>query len=83
MSGGEDLFGGRQQFAALALAFLGQEGVATGDEPFTGVVGMGELGQVTLVEEAELEGPSSPAKAAICGAADRSTTRGRRSRATR
>ena len=35
-------------------SFFGQQGIATGDEPFVGVVGMGELGQVALVEEAEL-----------------------------
>ena len=54
--GGEGFFGGDQQLAALALAFFGQERIATSDQPFAGVVGMGELGQVALVEEAELEG---------------------------
>ena len=36
------------------LAFFGQQGIATGDQPFAGVVGVGELGQVALVEQAEL-----------------------------
>jgi hypothetical protein len=54
MGGGEGLFGGRQQLGALALALLGQEGITTGDQPFAGIVGVGELGQVTLVEEGEL-----------------------------
>ena len=41
----------------LRVALFGQQGIATGDEPFPGVVGVGELGQVALVEEAELQGP--------------------------
>jgi hypothetical protein len=36
-------------------AFGGQGGVAAGDEPFAGVVGVGDLGEVLLVEQAHLQ----------------------------
>ena len=39
----------------LRVRSSAKQRVATGDEPFVGVVGMGELGQVALVEEAELQ----------------------------
>jgi hypothetical protein len=41
---GELFLGGGQQVVAFAGAFLGQGGVAAGDEPFIGVVGVGDLG---------------------------------------
>src|SRR5208282_2631841 len=53
--GGEQFFGGGQQVLPLAGALSGQHRVAAGDQPLTGKVTRGDLGQVLLVEEAELE----------------------------
>ena len=52
---GEELLGGGQQGFALAGAFVGQRGVAAGDQPLAGKVRRGDLGEVLLVEEAELQ----------------------------
>ena len=40
---------------AFAGTFGGQGGVAAGDQPFAGVVGVGDLGQVLGVEQAHLQ----------------------------
>ena len=53
--GGEQLLGGGQQVLALAGPVGGQHRVAAGDQPLAGEVRAGDLGQVLLVEEAELE----------------------------
>ena len=50
-------FGGRQHAFALRRPQLGQGGVAAGDQPFPGVVGVGDLGQVLGVEQAHLQRP--------------------------
>ena len=47
--------GGVQQLVAFAGAFGGQGGVAAGDQPFAGVVGVADLGQVVGVEQAHLQ----------------------------
>jgi hypothetical protein len=52
---GEQLLGGRQEGLALAGALAGQGRVAAGDQPLAGEVLAGDLGEVLLVEEAELE----------------------------
>ena len=58
---GDDLVevgvGGGEQVGAFAGAFVGQRRVAAGDQPFAGVVGMGDLGEVGLVEQGQLERP--------------------------
>src|SRR3989304_6026529 len=60
--GGHDLgqlaFGRRQELPTLAGPLLGQEGVLTDDEPLAGVVRMGDLGQVLLIKERQLQGPA-------------------------
>jgi hypothetical protein len=43
------------QVFALAGALIGQQRVAPGDQRLAGVVRVDDLGQVLLVEEAELE----------------------------
>src|SRR5208283_2401402 len=48
-------FGGGQQGGAFAGAFDSQGGVAAGDQPFAGVVGVGDLGQILGVEQAHLQ----------------------------
>ncbi len=55
--GGEQLLDRLQQVLALAGAVGGRRGVAASDQPLAGVVIGGDLGQVLLVEEAELERP--------------------------
>ena len=70
---GDDLaevgVGGGQQGGALAGAFVGQRRVTAGHQPLAGVVGMGDLGEVGLVEQADSwSGPSSAASAATSGA---------------
>ena len=55
--GGEQLLGRGQQVLPLAGAVGGQHRVAAGDQPLAGVVTGGDLGQVLLIEEAELERP--------------------------
>jgi hypothetical protein len=53
--GGEQLLGGGQQVLAGAGPVTGQDRVAAGDQPLAGEVRRGDLGQVLLIEEAELE----------------------------
>jgi len=53
--GGEEVLGGGEQLAAFAGPFVGQERVAAGDEAFAGVVGVGDLGEVVLVEQGRLQ----------------------------
>ena len=53
----QELFGGGEQFAAFAGAFGGQEWVAAADEPLAGVVGVGDLGEVLIIEQAHLQRP--------------------------
>ena len=47
--------GGGQQVLALAGALGGQDRVAAGDQPLAGVVRAGDLGQVLLVEQRQLQ----------------------------
>jgi hypothetical protein len=54
-NGGQQLLGGGEQLAAGAGTVGGQDRVAAGDQPLAGVVRAGDLGEVLLVEEAELE----------------------------
>ena len=53
--GGEEFLGGGQQVLALAGAVGGQDRVAAGDQPLAGEVIGGDLREVLLIEEAELE----------------------------
>ena len=53
--GGEQLLGGGEQVLAGAGPVGGQDRVAAGDQPLAGEVRGGDLGEVLLVEEAELE----------------------------
>ena len=55
--GGQQGFGGRQQFGAFAGTLVGQGGVAAGDQPFPGVVGVADFGEVDGVEQAHLQRP--------------------------
>jgi hypothetical protein len=43
-----------EQLLALAGPLGGQDRVAAADEPFTRVIGVGDLGEVVLVEQAPL-----------------------------
>ena len=52
---GEQLVGRGQQVAAFAGTFGRERGVAAGDQPFPGVVGVADLGQVLGVEQAHLQ----------------------------
>ena len=52
---GEEFLGGGQQLVAGAGAVGGQDGVAAGDQPFAGEVIGGDLGQVLLVKQGQLE----------------------------
>ena len=54
---GQFLLGRLQEVLAFAGAFGGQRRVAAGDQPFAGVVGVGDLGEVLLVEQAHLQRP--------------------------
>ena len=70
---GDDLaevgVGGGEQGGAFAGAFVGQRRVAAGHQPLAGVVGMADLGEVGLVEQADSwSGPSAAASAATSGA---------------
>ncbi len=47
--------GGGQELVALAGPLGGQGRVAAGHEPLAGVVGVGDLGQVGLVEQPDLQ----------------------------
>ena len=51
------VLGGPQQVLALTGALASQDRVAAGDQPLAWVVRAGDLGQVLLVQQAELEGP--------------------------
>src|SRR5207253_4572037 len=53
--GGEQLLGGGQEFFAGAGAVGGQDRVAAGDQPLAGEVGGGDLGEVLLIEQGQLE----------------------------
>ena len=53
--GGEQFLGGGQEFFAFAGAVGGQGRVAAGDQPLAGEVGGGDLGQVLLIEQGQLE----------------------------
>ena len=55
--GGEQLLGGGEQVLAGAGAVGGQDRVAAGDQPLAGEVRRGDLGEVLLVEQAELQRP--------------------------
>ena len=54
--GGEQLLGGGEQVLAGAGPVGGQDRVAAGDEPLAGELGRGDLGEVLLVEQGQLEG---------------------------
>ena len=54
---GQGVLGGGEQLGAFAGPLGGQERVAAGDQPFSGVVGVGDLGQVGLVEQGQLQRP--------------------------
>jgi hypothetical protein len=49
------LFGGGQQVRALTGALGGQDGVAAGDQPLARVVRAGDLGQVLLAGQEQLQ----------------------------
>jgi hypothetical protein len=50
------LLGGLQQFISLATSFLGQQRIATGDQPLAWVGGMLYLRQIVLVQQRQLPG---------------------------
>jgi hypothetical protein len=54
---GEQGLGGGEQLAAFAGPFGGQGGVAAGDQPLVRVVRVGDLGQVALIEQRQLQRP--------------------------
>ena len=49
--------GGVEQLGAFAGPLGGQGGVAAGDQPFPGVVGVADLGEVLGIEQAHLQRP--------------------------
>jgi len=55
--GGEQLLGGGEEFGAGAGPVGGQDRVAAGDQPLAGEVRRGDLGQVLLIEQGQLERP--------------------------
>jgi hypothetical protein len=55
--GGEVLLDGGQQGLALAGAFLGEGGVAAGDEPLAGEIIRRDLGEILLIEQRQLQRP--------------------------
>ena len=55
MTGASSFLGGGEQVLALAGPVGGQHGVAAGDQPLAGEVIGGDLGEVLLVEQAQLE----------------------------
>ena len=55
--GAEQPFGGGEQVLALAGALGGQHRVAAGDQPLAGEVRRGDLGQVLLAEQGQLQRP--------------------------
>src|SRR5664279_1885272 len=56
-----------QQGQAFPCAFGGQGGVTAGDQAFPGVVGVGDLGEVGLVEQAHLQGSVVGGQGRYCG----------------
>ncbi len=54
---GEQLLGGGQQLLPGAGAVGGQHGVAAGDEPLAGEIAGGDLRQVLLIEQGQLQRP--------------------------
>ena len=54
--GGEQLLSGGQQVLMLAGAVGGQHRVAAGDQPLAGEIRRGDLGQVLLIEQRQLQG---------------------------
>ena len=57
MIGSSSVLGGGEQVVAFAGAFGGQYWVAAGDQPFAGVVGVADLGEVLGVEQRHLQWP--------------------------
>src|SRR5208282_400024 len=55
--GGQQFLGGREQVFAGAGVVGGQHRVAAGDQPLAGEVAGGDLGQVLLVEQGQLQRP--------------------------
>src|SRR5262249_17714400 len=55
--GGEQLLGRGQQVFALADALFGEDGVAAADQPLAGEIRAGDLGQVLLIEQRQLQRP--------------------------
>ena len=56
---GEVGLGRGQELAAVVCSFVGQGGITAGDEAFPGVVRVGDLGQVGLIEQGLLHRPVS------------------------
>ena len=56
-----------QQIIALARPLPGELEIAADDQPFAGIIGRGDLRQIALVEQRELQRPVS-VNAWICGA---------------
>ena len=54
---GEVLFGGRQQLAAFAGAFVGQGGVVAAHQPLPGKIRGGDLDEVLLIKQRQLQRP--------------------------
>ena len=52
----QGLLGGGEQFVALAPALRGNRRVAADDQALARVIGAGDLGQVTRVEQPDLQG---------------------------
>ena len=52
---GQEFLGRLQEVFAFAGAFAGQDGVAAGDQPLAGEVRGGDLGQVLLIEQRQLQ----------------------------
>ncbi len=50
-------FGGRQKLGAFAGAFLGQGGVVAAHQSLAGIVGVGDLEEVLLIEQRQLQRP--------------------------
>ena len=71
--GGDDLgqlgVGGFQQCQAFPCPLGGKGGVAAGDQAFGGVVRVGDLGQVGLVEQGHLQRPVVGGQGGYCGGA--------------
>src|SRR6476619_3584208 len=57
--------------AAFAGTFGRERGVAAGDQPFPGVVGVADLGQVLGIEQAHLQRPVVGGEFGDCGCTQR------------